>query len=294
MLNSCVRDALVASVSVLAHPPSAARSENCRPCRSAASASARAQSQPGHVVEQPRDLRARKVRIDHETGRRRDMFRPCRRRESDRNAAPCAGPARRLRCTPEAPVSTSQIDGRFALIGDADAGQRRAPSTPASASAPRAATSVVSPQQLRVVLHPAVVREYLIEFALGAAEHATVRIESRARASWTCPDRLPVRSPLACPPPETPNTISSGRERGNGHAKNSSERALNDPQDHPPRRHSLSTALPLQSTGAPHYLVFPAPPTQDVVSDLRIVARDRQIAPNSGANEPGNTVSKSR
>ncbi len=123
--------------------------------------------QQRRAVEEPPELRARKVRVEHEPGLRGQH------RLIGRVLAAKVGGAAVLphdRTVNRAPGGPVPRDRRFALVGDPDRGHRPGVAPrPRERLAHRARDRV--PDVFRFVLHPTVVRVVLFDFLLRGAEH---------------------------------------------------------------------------------------------------------------------------
>ena len=112
---------------------------SCRRCRSASSPRSARARRPGTWSEQPGDLGAGEVGIEHQAGALRGRAARARRRsQRARRRRRCGGPARRWRGASGVPVARSQRTRGLALVGDADGGDV-ARSIAACARAPRRA-----------------------------------------------------------------------------------------------------------------------------------------------------------
>ena len=187
--QSSVREALVTSVAWSRAPPVSFQSsqESTVPKASRpASAAARA---PGSVVEDPGELGAGEVGVEHEAralaeeGLEPGALQPRRRRR------PCGGPARRWRCRAARPVRAVPDHRGLPLVGDAEGGHV-AGGEPGPAPGPPGPTASCDSQiSSRVVLHPARTGKDLPEFALGHGRRPSRSRRRRWRASWWSPGR---------------------------------------------------------------------------------------------------------
>jgi hypothetical protein len=174
---SRVRDALVTSVACTGEPPAA--SPESRQTRKLSmvpkqSSPRSARARAGHVVQEPRELRAAEVRIEHEAGRLLDRLLVARGAQ--------LGTARRRpavlphdRAVDRAARRALPDERRLALVRDADrldraAGHARRPE--------RLAHGVLNalPDLLRVVLDEPGFREMLAKLARGAAQRRASRV----------------------------------------------------------------------------------------------------------------------
>ena len=141
----------------------------------------------GDRVEEPGELGSREVGVEHEPGpvpesglvaglpERVTSGRGSSVLPDDRVGHGAAG-----RPVPE--------HGRLALVGDADRGHVRG-AEPRLGEGEGGHVALGGEDLLRVVLHPARLREELAEFLLGKAYRHTRRGRRRSRGNWSCPGR---------------------------------------------------------------------------------------------------------
>ncbi len=179
MLKSSVRHALLASVQCT-RPPVRFQTSHVSMVPKASSPRLAARARTGDVVEQPAELGAGEVGVEHEPGLAPRTSRRAPPRAARRTSARCAGPARRWRWRSAAGRAVPH-DGRLALVGDADRGHVALRSTSRLRQRLVHHARLRRPDLVRVVLDPARLREDLAELLLRGRRTVPSRPNRMAR-----------------------------------------------------------------------------------------------------------------
>ena len=158
------------------------------------------------MIEQPGDLGAGEIGVEHQAGLRRDRRLVRRRPSAARRCRRCGGPARRWRCGSAWPVARSQttVVSRWLVMPMA---AMSCAATPAFCSASRQ-VATRRPDILRIVLDPAGGRESAAGIPAARRRRSRCRRETRSRATRSCPDRWREQTAMAFPGGEWRSLLS--------------------------------------------------------------------------------------